>query len=124
GERLSQALTERLGNHRHVGDIRGRGLFWAIVMVQDRATKAVFDPALKLNDRIKQQAFQRGLAIYPMGATIDGRNGDHVLVAPRWPPAGGPVGTRRRVSPRWWPVRAARGPTPAPRPATTPPAAR
>jgi len=82
GERLSTALTERLGNHRHVGDIRGRGLFWAIEMVQDRATKAVFDPALKLNDRIKQQAYQRGLAIYPMGGTIDGRNGDHVIVAP------------------------------------------
>ena len=82
GERLAMALTERLGNHRHVGDIRGRGLFWAIEMVTDRATKAVFDPSLKMNDRIKQAAFERGLAIYPMGGTIDGKNGDHVIVAP------------------------------------------
>jgi adenosylmethionine-8-amino-7-oxononanoate aminotransferase len=82
GDLLSAALTERLGNHRHVGDIRGRGLFWAIELVRDRASKAVFDPALKLNDRIKQEAYQRGLAIYPMGGTIDGRQGDHVIVAP------------------------------------------
>ncbi len=82
GERLSMLLTERLGNHRHVGDIRGRGLFWAIELVQDRASKQVFDPALKMNDRIKQQAFDRGLAIYPMSGTIDGKNGDHVIVAP------------------------------------------
>jgi len=82
GERLSTALVERLGNHRHVGDIRGRGLFWAIELVQDRATKAVFNPSLKMNDRIKREAFQRGLAIYPMGGTIDGTNGDHVIVAP------------------------------------------
>jgi adenosylmethionine-8-amino-7-oxononanoate aminotransferase len=65
-----------------VGDIRGRGLFWAIELVQDRATKQVFDPKLKINDRIKQEAFQRGLAIYPMSGTIDGKNGDHVIVAP------------------------------------------
>jgi adenosylmethionine-8-amino-7-oxononanoate aminotransferase len=82
GERLAAGLTERLGNHRHVGDIRGRGLFWALEFVTDRASKTPFDPRLKLNDRVKQAAFDRGLAIYPMGGTIDGRQGDHVIVAP------------------------------------------
>ncbi len=82
GRRLEERLVERLGNHRHVGDIRGRGLFWAVELVQDRASKAVFDPALKLNDRVKQEAFARGLACYPMGGTIDGRNGDHVILSP------------------------------------------
>jgi adenosylmethionine-8-amino-7-oxononanoate aminotransferase len=82
GERLMTGLTERLGNHRHVGDIRGRGLFQAIELVSDRAGKTVFDPALKMNDRVKQAAFDRGLAIYPMGGTIDGRNGDHICIAP------------------------------------------
>mgnify|MGYP002789496082 CR=1 FL=1 len=82
GRRLEQGLTERLGNHRCVGDIRGRGLFWAVELVQDRATKAVFDPALKLNERVKREAFARGLACYPMGGTIDGRHGDHVILAP------------------------------------------
>jgi len=82
GARLEQRLTERLGNHRNIGDIRGRGLFWAVELVTDRATKATFDPALKLNDRVKQEAYARGLGCYPMGGTIDGKHGDHVILAP------------------------------------------
>jgi adenosylmethionine-8-amino-7-oxononanoate aminotransferase len=82
GERLAAGLVERLGNHRHVGDIRGRGLFWAIELVEDRATKAPFDPALALNLAIRDTAFARGLAIYPMAGTIDGRRGDHIVIAP------------------------------------------
>lgn len=82
GTLLEQRLVDRLGNHRHVGDIRGRGLFWCAEFVADRATKAPFDPSLKLNDRIKHEAYARGLACYPMGGTIDGRQGDHVLLSP------------------------------------------
>ena len=82
GERLAGGLTERLGNHRHVGDIRGRGLFWALEFVRDRGSKTPFDPALRVYDRVKAAAFDLGLAIYPMGGTIDGRQGDHVIVAP------------------------------------------
>jgi adenosylmethionine-8-amino-7-oxononanoate aminotransferase len=82
GARLETALTERFGNHRHVGDIRGRGLFWALEFVTERATKREFDPALKLNERVKREALARGVAIYPMGGTIDGRRGDHIVVAP------------------------------------------
>ncbi|HVZ10304.1 aspartate aminotransferase family protein [Rhodopila sp.] len=82
GRRLETGLQERLGNHRHVGDIRGRGLFWAVELVTDRATKAPFDPELKLNERVKREGIARGLATYPMGGTIDGRQGDHVIVAP------------------------------------------
>jgi adenosylmethionine-8-amino-7-oxononanoate aminotransferase len=65
-----------------VGDIRGRGLFQAIELVADRAGKRVFDPDLKLHERVKRAALERGLAVYPMGGTIDGRQGDHVLIAP------------------------------------------
>lgn len=82
GDLLDRTLTERFGNHRHVGDIRGRGLFRGIELVADRATKEPFDPALKLNARIKAEAMQRGLICYPMGGTIDGESGDHVLLAP------------------------------------------
>ncbi|MGE4046450.1 MAG: aspartate aminotransferase family protein, partial [Acetobacteraceae bacterium] len=82
GQRLETALVERFGNHRHVGDIRGRGLFWALEFVTDRATKGVFDPALKLNERVKAEGIARGVATYPMGGTIDGKQGDHVIVAP------------------------------------------
>jgi adenosylmethionine-8-amino-7-oxononanoate aminotransferase len=82
GAALADALQERFGNHAHVGDIRGRGLFQAIELVRDRATKEPFDPALRLHARIKKEAFARGLLVYPMGGTIDGRSGDHVLLAP------------------------------------------
>jgi adenosylmethionine-8-amino-7-oxononanoate aminotransferase len=82
GSQLERRLTERFGNHRHVGDIRGRGLFQAIELVTDRATRAPFDPALKLNQRIKAIAFEGGLGCYPAGGCMDGRSGDHVLLAP------------------------------------------
>ena len=82
GRQLEQRLTERFGNHRHVGDIRGRGLFQAIELIADRATKRPFDPSLKLNQKIKAAAFANGLACYPAGGTMDGRSGDHVLLAP------------------------------------------
>jgi adenosylmethionine-8-amino-7-oxononanoate aminotransferase len=82
GARLETVLTERFGNHRHVGDIRGRGLFWALEFVADRGAKQAFDPALTVNEQVKREALARGVAIYPMGGTIDGRRGDHVVIAP------------------------------------------
>jgi adenosylmethionine-8-amino-7-oxononanoate aminotransferase len=82
GTYLERRLTERFGNHRHVGDIRGRGLFQAIELVADRASREPFDPDLKLHQRIKVAAFENGLACYPAGGTVDGRSGDHVLLAP------------------------------------------
>jgi adenosylmethionine-8-amino-7-oxononanoate aminotransferase len=82
GAQLKHALGERLGAHLHVGDIRGRGLFVGVELVEDRTTKQPFDPRHKLNARIKAQAMAAGLMVYPMGGTIDGKQGDHVLLAP------------------------------------------
>jgi adenosylmethionine-8-amino-7-oxononanoate aminotransferase len=82
GGHLERRLTERFGNHRHVGDIRGRGLFWAIELVADRGRREPFDPGLKLNQKIKAAAFEGGLGCYPGGGTADGRRGDHVMLAP------------------------------------------
>ncbi len=82
GEGLRQRLQQALGAHPHVGDIRGRGLFMGVELVSDRASKATFDPALSLHARIRREAMARGLMVYPMGGTIDGRQGDHVLLAP------------------------------------------
>lgn len=82
GAHLTRRLGERFGNHPHVGDIRGRGLFMAVELVEDRSTKATFDPKQKLHARIKREAMARGLMVYPMGGTIDGARGDHVLLAP------------------------------------------
>ena len=82
GAYLTHALQAALGDHPHVGDIRGRGLFMAVELVKDRTTRTPFDHNKKLHAVIKQQAIQNGLLVYPMGGTIDGKNGDHVLVAP------------------------------------------
>ena len=82
GDRLDAVLRERFGQHPHVGDIRGRGLFRAIEFVADRETKLPFDPSKGIAKKIKKAAFEAGLICYPMAGTIDGRTGDHVLLAP------------------------------------------
>jgi adenosylmethionine-8-amino-7-oxononanoate aminotransferase len=82
GEHLQRRLEERFANHHHVGDIRGRGLFRGVELVADRGSKQPFAPELKLNAAVKREAMARGLMVYPMGGTIDGVRGDHVLLAP------------------------------------------
>jgi adenosylmethionine-8-amino-7-oxononanoate aminotransferase len=82
GAALWRLLGEGFGDHPHVGDIRGRGLFMALELVRDRSSKDPFAPALKLHAAIKEKAMQNGLLVYPMGGTVDGRRGDHVLLAP------------------------------------------
>ncbi|MBV8622831.1 MAG: aspartate aminotransferase family protein, partial [Herbaspirillum sp.] len=82
GEQLRAELRQAFGAHANVGDIRGRGLFVGVELVADRASKAPLDPARRTHARIKSEAMQRGLLVYPMGGTIDGRRGDHVLLAP------------------------------------------
>jgi adenosylmethionine-8-amino-7-oxononanoate aminotransferase len=82
GEVLDAALKERFGQHPHVGDIRGRGMFRGLELVADRDAKTPFDPARAIHKRVKAAAFEAGLICYPMGGTIDGRQGDHVLLAP------------------------------------------
>jgi len=82
GDKLDQALQDAFAQHPHVGDLRGRGLFRGIELVEDRSTKTPFDPAAGINKKIKKAAFEAGLICYPMGGTIDGVKGDHVLLAP------------------------------------------
>jgi len=82
GEKLAARLHAAFGQHAHVGDIRGRGLFLALEFVRDRETKQPFDPARRLAARIRAEAMAVGLLCYPMGGTIDGRTGDHLLLAP------------------------------------------
>ncbi len=82
GAKLLSALEARFGNHHHVGDIRGRGLFIGLELMRDRASKESFDPSLKLFARIKNCAMEEGLICYPGGGTVDGRKGDHILLAP------------------------------------------
>lgn len=82
GDKLENALFSKLGQNPHVGDIRGRGLFRGVELVDDRATKMPFDPARNIAAKVKAAAFDLGLLCYPMSGTRDGRHGDHVLLAP------------------------------------------
>jgi len=82
GRALEGRLRARFGEHAHVGEIRGRGLFWALELVEDRASKRPFDPKRKINARLKLGALENGLMCYPMGGSLDGVAGDHVLLAP------------------------------------------
>lgn len=82
GTQLIEMLNQRFGQHSHIGDIRGKGLFIGIEFVRDREGKTPFDPALKLAAKLKRQAFENGLICYPMSGTRDGAHGDHILLAP------------------------------------------
>jgi adenosylmethionine-8-amino-7-oxononanoate aminotransferase len=82
GEQLRASLRDHYSRHEHIGDVRGRGLFVGVELVEDRATKVPFSPELALNVAIKREAMKRGLMVYPMGGTADGVSGDHVLLAP------------------------------------------
>ena len=82
GQYLGDVLRKRFDTHPHVGDIRGRGLFWALELVREREGAIPFDPESKLHARLKDMAHDRGLLCYPGGGTVDGERGDHVLLAP------------------------------------------
>ncbi|AVV35141.1 aspartate aminotransferase family protein [Halomonas sp. SF2003] len=82
GEGLKARLNECFAHHPHIGDIRGRGLFQGLELVADRDSRKPFDASLKLHARLKKAAMAEGLMCYPMGGTLDGRQGDHILLAP------------------------------------------
>lgn len=82
GKKLSNMLESKFSQHPNVGDIRGRGLFQGIEFVEDREKKKPLDPGLKFATKLKMNAFEAGLICYPMSGTRDGKNGDHVLLAP------------------------------------------
>ena len=82
GKQIRAGLRDALGNHPGVGDVRGRGLFIGVELVADRETKEPFDPTLKTHNKVQQAAMNNGLLCYGMGGTIDGRRGDHILIAP------------------------------------------
>ena len=82
GSRLKNKLVTRLGDNPNVGDIRGRGLFVGIELVKNQDTKVPFDNKFELANQIKKTSFDAGLICYPMSGTRDGKNGDHILLAP------------------------------------------
>lgn len=84
GSEFETALRHAFAQHPHVGDIRGRGLFWTIELVADRATKVPFDPAEGFAMKVGAATMARGVMTYPSQGCVDGVNGDHVLLAPSY----------------------------------------
>jgi adenosylmethionine-8-amino-7-oxononanoate aminotransferase len=82
GVRLTELLHQRLGSHPRVGDIRGRGLFQGVELVADRGSRAPLPAAARTHAKVKAAAMERGLMCYPMGGTVNGSEGDHILLAP------------------------------------------
>ncbi|KAI9880262.1 MAG: hypothetical protein M1830_004607 [Pleopsidium flavum] len=86
GAYLERLLRDRLGGHPHVGDIRGKGLFWGIEFVQDKITKTPFDPKVGVAMAVHNKGMHPNysISLYPGTGTVDGKVGDHVLIAPAY----------------------------------------
>ncbi|KAJ5162088.1 hypothetical protein N7492_007480 [Penicillium capsulatum] len=84
GAYLEKQLREQLEDHPYVGNIRGRGLFWGIEFVKNKATKEPFDPSSRLSFLLQEKGLHPKFAIslYGCTGTVDGIRGDHVILAP------------------------------------------
>ncbi|KAK1781768.1 putative aminotransferase YodT [Copromyces sp. CBS 386.78] len=85
GAVLERLLRDGLGGHPHVGDIRGRGLFWGIEFVKDKETKEPFDVGLNVAQMVHKRAMKEfGVLVYNgQGCAGEGK-GDHVMVMPAY----------------------------------------
>ncbi len=82
GIHFEQMLRQAFADNPHIGDIRGRGFFWAIEIVEDRASKAPFDPTRMVYQRLRDHCFANGLICYPIGGNVDGIAGDIAIFSP------------------------------------------
>lgn len=82
GATLKEELRKALAHIPEVGDVRGRGFFIGIELVENPDTKAPFPADRHLHSRIGSNAFDRGLIVYPCTGNVDGVQGDTVIVAP------------------------------------------
>jgi adenosylmethionine-8-amino-7-oxononanoate aminotransferase len=84
GKILSEKLTQALGSHPNVGDIRGRGLFWGIEFVSDKQSRTPFP----IQDHVATEICYMGvkepylISVYPGAGTVDGVDGDHIILSP------------------------------------------
>ncbi|RDW63204.1 uncharacterized protein DSM5745_10315 [Aspergillus mulundensis] len=86
GEYLGRLLNERLGGHRNVGDVRGRGLFWALEFVKDKATKEPFPAEEGVAQKVHLTGLQEeySISVIPGAGVADGKNGDIIQIAPAY----------------------------------------
>lgn len=82
GGRLRGLLAERLGDHPHVGEIRGRGLMVGLEVVADRTTAAPFPRAERRTEAIVAAAREQGVLVYSGTGAANGVDGDTILLGP------------------------------------------
>lgn len=82
GRYLLEELQEKLSGSPVIGDIRGRGLMQGVELVNDRATKAPFEPKLNVAEKATNVLMEHGVVVYPGTGAADGVAGDHFLLAP------------------------------------------
>ena len=61
GAWLNTAMKEALGDHAHVGEVRGEGMLCAVEFVEDREKRRFFDPAAKVGPAIAAALLKRGV---------------------------------------------------------------
>ncbi|CAK3794670.1 pyridoxal phosphate-dependent transferase [Lecanosticta acicola] len=86
GPYLGDSLRKRLGEHQHVGDIRGRGFMWGIELVEDRRCKKPFPVERKVAGTLHATGLSAefGISLLPGGGLADGTNGDLIMLAPAY----------------------------------------
>ncbi|KAL4766460.1 aminotransferase, class III [Aspergillus foveolatus] len=86
GEYLEKRLRGALEGMQYVGDIRGKGLFWGVEFVKDKATKEPFSPETALAFKIQETGMKPefGISLYAGTGTVNGTRGDHVILAPAY----------------------------------------
>lgn len=70
GDRLSDALHRRLGDHPHVAEIRGRGLLQAVELVLDRETLEQFPAEEQITSKVVARGLENGVFFYPGGTGV------------------------------------------------------
>ncbi len=82
GERLRTLLADRIGDHEHVGEVRGRGLMVGLELVADRASRQPFARAARLTESIVRRARDGGVLVYSGTGNANGVDGDTILLGP------------------------------------------
>lgn len=66
GSYLLRELHSALGDHPHVGEVRGEGLLQAVEFVEDKSTRRFFDPQQKVGPTLATKMRQKGLIVRAM----------------------------------------------------------
>ena len=82
GHQLEQEMRRELGGLRHVGDVRGRGLFYAVEFMDSPSRKKPFAKGSGYSDRIVKAAQTLGLNILGTLGHTGHFHVEHVIISP------------------------------------------